>query len=83
MEIYFGGSTMYAINGVYDGNLFKLQEPVPVNEKYEVVITFTKPISEAKNNILKYFGAWNDDDVKAIDGIINERDSFSINRMEI
>jgi predicted DNA-binding antitoxin AbrB/MazE fold protein len=74
---------MYAINAVYDGNLFKPQEPVPVNGKYEVVITFTKPINEAKNNILKYFGTWDNDDVKAIDGVINERGNFSMNRMEI
>jgi hypothetical protein len=38
---------MYAIKGVYDGISFKPQEPVPVDEEYEVVITFTIPL---KNN---------------------------------
>jgi hypothetical protein len=38
---------MYAIKGVYDGVSFKPREPIPVDEEYEVVITFTIPL---KNN---------------------------------
>ncbi|MCL2834510.1 MAG: hypothetical protein FWD78_15165 [Treponema sp.] len=36
---------MYAIKAVYDGENFKPKEPIPVNEEYEVVITFTTPIN--------------------------------------
>ncbi|GMO41611.1 MAG: hypothetical protein Pg6C_02580 [Treponemataceae bacterium] len=35
---------MYAAKAIYDGDLFRLEDPVPVKEKYEAVITFTKPI---------------------------------------
>jgi predicted DNA-binding antitoxin AbrB/MazE fold protein len=74
---------MYAINAIYDGSYFKLQEPVPVEGKYEVVITFTKPINTSQEEILKYFGTWDDDDVKTMDKIIEERANFSLNRDEI
>ena len=37
---------MFAIKALYDGTDFKPKEPIPVNEEYEVVITFTTP---AKN----------------------------------
>ena len=42
---------MYAIKGVYDGVSFKPQEPIPVDEEYEVVITFTIPMKN--NNVPK------------------------------
>ena len=35
---------MYAIKALYDGTDFKPKEPIPVNEEYEVVITFTTPV---------------------------------------
>ena len=35
---------MYAIKAIYDGTDFKPKEPIPVNEEYEVVITFTTPV---------------------------------------
>jgi len=45
---------MYAINAVYDGTGFKPREPIPVNEEYEVVITFTAPVKDSKT-VLKHF----------------------------
>jgi len=74
---------MYAIKGIYDGNNFKLEEPIPVKEKYEVVITFTKPIETKdlrKQKMLKFFGAWNNEDVEIINEIVEERANFSMNR---
>jgi hypothetical protein len=65
---------MRAINAVFDGNYFKPLEPIPVEGKYEVVITFTKPIGTKetkRQRILKHFGTW------------DERANFSINRDEI
>jgi hypothetical protein len=35
---------MYAIKGIYDGQKVKFDDPVPVKEKYDVLITFLKPI---------------------------------------
>ena len=39
---------MYAINAVYDGTGFRPREPIPVNEEYEVVITFTIPVRNSE-----------------------------------
>ena len=77
---------MQAINAIYDGNYFKPTEPIPVEGKYEVVITFTKPIdikNTKRQRIMKHFGTWNDEDVKAIDEIVQERAKFSMNRDEM
>jgi len=35
---------MYAIKALYDGTNFKPKETIPVNEEYEVIITFTSPV---------------------------------------
>jgi hypothetical protein len=37
--------TMYAISGVYDGSTVRFDDPVPVKEKYNVLITFLAPLS--------------------------------------
>ena len=69
---------MQAITAVFDGNHFKPMEPIPVKGKYEVIITFTKPIETKdtkRQRILKHFGAWNDEDVKTITEIVAERQS--------
>jgi len=74
---------MQAINAVFDGNYFKPLEPIPVEGKYEVVITFTKPIdtkNSRRQRILKHFGTWDDEDVKTINEIVEERINFSKNR---
>jgi hypothetical protein len=77
---------MQAINAIFDGNYFKPIEPIPVEGKYEVVITFTRPIDvkdSRRERILKYFGTWNNDDIETINEIVLERKNFSINRDEI
>jgi len=77
---------MQAINAIFDGNNFRPIEPIPVKEKYEVVITFTKPINEKdtkRQRILKHFGTWNDEDVNTINQIIEERANFSINKAKL
>jgi hypothetical protein len=77
---------MQAINAIYDGNHFKALETIPVKGKYEVIITFTKPIDtihSKRQRILEHFGTWDDEDVKTINEIIQERANFSMNRDEI
>jgi hypothetical protein len=77
---------MQTISAIFDGSYFKPMEPIPVEGKYEVLITFTKPI-DTKNTkqqrLLKYFGSWNDEDVKTINEIVEERANFSMGRNEI
>ena len=74
---------MKTINAIFDGNYFKPIEPIPVEGKYEVTITFTKPIdtkSAKRQRMLKHFGKWDNEDVKTINEIVEERSNFSINR---
>ena len=77
---------MQAINAIFDGNLFKPLEPIPVAGKYEVVITFTKPIDAKevrRKRIMEHFGTWDDEDVKTIEEIVEERINFSKGRDEL
>jgi hypothetical protein len=74
---------MYAVKAIYDGYNFKLDESVPIKGKYEVIITFTKPVEKDQENILNFFGTWDDDDVNCMNEIIKERDIFSLGRTEI
>jgi hypothetical protein len=77
---------MQTISAIFDGNHFKPIEPIPVEGKYEVLITFTKPIdkkSTKRQRLLKHFGSWDDEDVKTINEIVEERANFSIGRDEI
>ena len=77
---------MKAINAIFDGNYFKPIEPIPVEGKYEVVITFTKPIGSKdtkRQRILSHFGTWDDEDVETINEIVKERANFSLNRDKI
>jgi len=84
--IYVDSKNMYAIKAIYDGSNFNLKEPVPVKGEYEVVITFVNPLEkkqEKRQNLLKYFGTWDDEDVETISEIIKERENFSLNRDEV
>jgi hypothetical protein len=74
---------MFAVKAIFDGNNFKFEEPLPIKENYEVVITFTNPIKRNQEDILQYFNTWNKDDVDCISEIIKERENFSLNRIEI
>jgi hypothetical protein len=74
---------MYAVKAIYDGHNFKLDESVPVEGKYEVIITFTKPVEKDQENILNFFGTWDDDDINCMKEIIKEREYFSLGRAEI
>jgi predicted DNA-binding antitoxin AbrB/MazE fold protein len=74
---------MYAVKAIYDGSNFKLDEPVPIKGKYEVVITFTNPIEKNQEEILQYFNTWDDDDVNCMEEIIKERENFSLDRTEV
>jgi hypothetical protein len=78
---------MQAINAIFEGNSFRPLEPIPVDGKYEVVITFTKPIevdNEAlKQSLLDIFGMGDDEDVKNIQEIIDDRSNFFRGRPEI
>jgi hypothetical protein len=76
---------MQAIHAVFDGNNFTPIEPIPIKGKYEVVITFTRPVDTKetkRQRILKHFGTWNDEDIKTINTVVEERSNFSLGRGE-
>jgi len=57
---------MFAVKGVYDGNSVIVEEPIPVKERYEVIVTFIDSISYDENT--KYN---NSERKKAFDFLIN------------
>ena len=71
---------MYAIKGIYDGNCFRLEQPIPVKEEYKVIITFTDPVKSTQESILDYCGIWDDTDVKNMNEVIAERKNFGFGR---
>ena len=40
---------MHTIKAVYDGNNFKLLQPIPIQEEYKVFITFVEPVKQKSN----------------------------------
>jgi predicted DNA-binding antitoxin AbrB/MazE fold protein len=61
---------MYAINAVYDGTEFRPKEPIPVNEEYEVVITFTLPLKNSKTPLRRFSKAEKDEITKSLFGVL-------------
>ena len=68
---------MYAIKAIYDGTNFKLMQPIPVKEAYEVVITFLEPVKNDQVNIMKYFGSWEGEDAIDLQAMFTDRENFS------
>jgi len=57
---------MFAVKGVYDGNSVIVDEPIPVKERYDVIVTFIESVGyekKAKDD--------NSDRKKAFDFLIN------------
>ena len=73
---------MYAIKGIYDGNCFRLEHPIPVKEEYKVVITFIDPVQSRQENVLDYFGTWNNSDIESINEVIAERKHFTLRKTD-
>jgi hypothetical protein len=61
---------MFAIKALYDGTDFKLKEPIPVNEEYEVVITFTTPVKNPERRSRHFSTAEKDSLRKSLFGIL-------------
>jgi hypothetical protein len=66
---------MYAIKAEFDGTKITPKEPVPVNEPYETIITFTTPMAQSrpKESILDFAGIFDGEDVAIMEEIIRER----------
>jgi len=73
--------TVYSVKAIYDGHTFKLDTPTA--EKCEVITTFMKPIAKTQEDMLRFFGTWDDADVNCMAEIIKERESFSLGRTAI
>jgi hypothetical protein len=66
---------MYAIKAEFDGTKITPKEPVPVNEPYEAIVTFTRPREQPrpKESILDFAGIFDGEDVAIMEEIIRER----------
>ena len=54
---------MIAVKGIFDGKNIRPLEPIPVDKKYIVAITFLEPMKEDQSKLLEYSGIWNEEDV--------------------
>jgi hypothetical protein len=61
---------MHAIKALYDGTGFKPQEPVPVNEEYEVIIAFTAPVKSSEKTPKRFSQTEKDAITKSLFGIL-------------
>ena len=41
---------MFAVQGIYANGAVTINEPIPVDEKYDVIVTFIKPMEQADKN---------------------------------
>ena len=41
---------MFAVQGIYADGAVTINEPVPVNKDYDVIITFLKPVGQEKED---------------------------------
>jgi flagellin-specific chaperone FliS len=41
---------MFAVQGIYDEGVVTIKDPVPVNKKYNVIVTFLKPAELIEEN---------------------------------
>ena len=77
---------METIHAIYDGSAIRFLGQVPVKGKYEVTITFNKPIIDdkeaRKQKILKHAGTWDAEMCKTMEGIVEERKNVAMNRKE-
>ena len=39
---------MFAVQGIYSDGTVTINEPVPINKKYDVVVTFLNPVGQVK-----------------------------------
>ena len=42
---------MFAVQGIYADGTVTINEPVPVDKKYDVVVTFLKPAGQEKEGV--------------------------------
>ena len=41
---------MFAIPGIYADGIVTINEPIPVNMQYDVIVTFLRPVEQRKKN---------------------------------
>jgi len=79
---------MHAIKAVYDGKSFTPTQPIPVEGRYDVIITFVEPaeLSEPKKKnpraVLDFCGIFDEDTID-LEEIYEERKNFSIGRPDV
>jgi len=54
---------IYPVKAIYDGYTLKLDTLAFIAEKCEGIITFMKLIAKTKEDILQFFGVWEEESV--------------------
>jgi hypothetical protein len=48
--LFVGGNDgMFAVQGIYANGTVTINEPVPIDKRYDVVVTFIKPVEQTDN----------------------------------
>ena len=79
---------MLAVHGVYDGKVVHLLEPVQVENRYRVVVTFLEPFGQdtpgtGGDNLEQFIGMWADftsEEDQVFQAILEERTSYFAGR---
>ncbi len=81
---------MLSVHGVYDGKVVRLLEPVQLENRYRVVVTFLEPIIEEEtpfvggDNLEQFIGMWADftpEEDRLFQTIFEERANYFADRM--
>ena len=75
---------MEPVNAIVDGNKINYLEPISIKGRYEVTVIFNKPVDDDIEEKIKRmeacFGIFDEDDVKMMEEIVEERVNFSKGR---
>jgi hypothetical protein len=79
---------MLTVEGVYDGKVIRLLEPVKVDHPYRVEVTFVEeirqePAATGEDNLDRFIGMWADftaEEDRVFEGIIEERAGYFTGR---
>ncbi len=79
---------MQVVQGVYDGKVVHLLEPVQIQDSYRVTVTFLKPVEEDipiadEDNLERFIGMWADfmpEEARVFQAVLEERAGYFAGR---
>jgi len=79
---------MQVVDGIYDGQVVRLLDPIRVENPYRVMVTFLEPIGRStpitgEDNLERFIGMWADftpEEDRVFQTILEERASYFVDR---